>query len=257
MDASPTPSQPPAPRPKGLVFYTLPVLTVALIVATLFTFFTDPGLLPSGFAEQFTLGLAQRATPTPSNLATPTLRANPLIGVVAGHSGNNSGAVCADGVTEVSVNEKVAAFVKQSLVELGYDVDILQEFDPRLNGYEATLLISIHADSCDYINDQATGFKVSSALANPHPDRAARLTACMRNRYGVVTGLPLHTSVTVDMTSYHAFAEIDPDTTAVIIEVGFLNLDKELLTKQPDLLARGIVDGISCYMNNEDITGAP
>jgi N-acetylmuramoyl-L-alanine amidase len=244
-------------RPKGLFFYTWPILLVALVVATLFTAFSDPSLLPAGFSDQFSISLAQRATPTPPDQPTPTPRTNPLIGIVAGHSGNDSGAVCADGVTEASVNEKVAAFVKEQLVAQGYDVDILQEFDPRLTGYKATILLSIHADSCDYINDLATGFKVSSALANPHPERAARLTACLRNRYGQVTGLPLHTSVTVDMTSYHAFAEINPDTTAAIIEVGFLNLDKELLTKQPELLAQGIVSGVSCYMNNEEINGAP
>jgi N-acetylmuramoyl-L-alanine amidase len=56
------------------------------------------------------------------------------------------------------------------------------------------------------------------------------------------------------MSSYHAFGEINPETTAAIIEVGFLNLDKQLLTEKPDLAAQGISAGILCFINNEDIT---
>jgi N-acetylmuramoyl-L-alanine amidase len=55
------------------------------------------------------------------------------------------------------------------------------------------------------------------------------------------------------MTFYHAFDEISPNTTAAIIETGFLNLDYEILTQQPDLVATGIVNGILCYINNESI----
>jgi N-acetylmuramoyl-L-alanine amidase len=57
------------------------------------------------------------------------------------------------------------------------------------------------------------------------------------------------------MTSYHAFDEIDQNTNAVIIEVGFLNLDRQILTKGQDQIARGISDGILCYIRNEDISG--
>lgn len=56
------------------------------------------------------------------------------------------------------------------------------------------------------------------------------------------------------MTSYHAFDEISPYTTAGIIELGFMNLDQQILTTKPDLLAEGIAEGISCYMNNEEVS---
>jgi N-acetylmuramoyl-L-alanine amidase len=36
------------------------------------------------------------------------------------------------------------------------------------------------------------------------------------------------------------------------MEVGFLNLDRQILTQQPDLLAEGISQGILCYIYNED-----
>ena len=115
-----------------------------------------------------------------------------------------------DGLTEESVNLKIAELVRQNLNEAGYDVDLLQEIDPRLNGYQALALVSIHNDSCDYINDQATGFKVAAAVSTIYPEKATRLTACLTQRYQAATGLPFHyNSVTPDMTDYHAFREIN------------------------------------------------
>jgi N-acetylmuramoyl-L-alanine amidase len=254
MPPSTTQTSLPTRQPKGTLYYLQISLGIAFVLATLFTLWTDPGMLPENLVNRISFAPASISTGTPGVEPTPTISGKPHIGLVAGHKGNDSGAVCNDGLTEASINEKVAYLTQKNLVDLGYDVDVLNEFDPKLEGYKATVLLSIHADSCDYINDQATGFKVSSALANPHPDRAARLTACIKNRYAFDTGLPLHTSITIDMTSYHAFAEIDENTTAAIIEVGFLNLDREVLTQKTDKIAKGITDGILCYIKNEELT---
>ena len=237
-------------------FYTLQlVLAVAFVVATLFTAWTPADLLPGSLNDILALALAPSPESQPIDYPTSTPRPFPRIGIVAGHWGNDPGAVCPDGLTEVEVNLNVATKVKENLIALDFDVDLLKEFDPQLHGYQALTLISIHADSCDYINDQATGFKLSSALSNTHPEKAARLTACLSNRYENVTGLKFHAnSVTPDMTYYHAFDEIHPDTVAAIIEIGFLNLDRNILTQQPDLIAKGITDGLLCYINNEDIS---
>jgi N-acetylmuramoyl-L-alanine amidase len=229
------------------------VVGIAFVLATLFTLWTDPGMLPENLVSSFTFAQAPAVTGTPGAAATPTFSGKPRIGIVAGHKGNDSGAICSDGLTEASINEKVAYLVQKNLVDKGFAVDVLNEFDPKLEDYQGSALVSIHADSCDYINDQASGFKVSSAMANPHPERAARLVACLKNRYAIDTNLPLHTSITIDMTSYHAFAEVNPDTTAAIIEVGFLNLDRELLTQKTDTVAKGVSDGILCYINNENL----
>jgi N-acetylmuramoyl-L-alanine amidase len=234
--------------------YVQIVIVVAIVIATLFTAWTDPGLLPGNIGKNYSINEIPQTTLAAEGLLTPTPRTKPLIGIVAGHSGHDSGAVCADGLTEVSINQQVAAYVQKILMDNNIDVDVLQEFDERLTGYQALALISIHADSCDYINDQATGFKVAAALANPHPERAARLIACMRSRYANATGLPLHNSVTIDMTSYHAFNEINSETTAMIIEVGFMNLDRQLLTQKTDLVAQGVASGILCFVNNESVT---
>jgi N-acetylmuramoyl-L-alanine amidase len=59
------------------------------------------------------------------------------------------------------------------------------------------------------------------------------------------------------MREYHAFNEVDPSTVAAIIETGFLNLDREILTKQTDRVAAGVVSGILCFANNENIEPLP
>jgi len=249
--------QPPQPK-KGwailkVSFINLQIVFgVAIILATLFTAWT-----PGETAQNPTWEISQIVSvPTlqPTAGPTPTPRQRPLIGIVSGHWGNDSGTVCPDGLTEAEVNQNIATLVQKQLISKGFDVDLLKEFDPRLTGYQAAALVSIHADSCNYINDQATGFKVAAALASPDPERATRLTACLRARYAKATLLPLHsTSVTADMTDYHAFGEINKATTAAIIETGFLNLDRQFLTEKADLAAQGIVNGILCFINNEAI----
>lgn len=230
-------------------------LWVALFVATLFTAWTPNSFFAGNFQEQMQWMLTPQDDVNINTSSEPQIR----IGIVAGHTGNDSGAVCTDEsgqvtLTEVEVNLKIATLVQESLVARGYQVDLLNEFDTRLNGYRAVALVSIHNDSCEYINDQATGFKVAASLETRDVNRAQRLTACMKDRYQQFTGLPFHAnSITRDMTNYHAFSEIDPNTITAIIETGFLNLDRGILTNQTDQVAEGITQGILCFINNESL----
>jgi N-acetylmuramoyl-L-alanine amidase len=235
------------------------VVGVGVITATLFSLWMPASLMPGSLQNR----LAEAANPSQAEVLTATPEAAVLpsgfpakkIGIVVGHKGSDSGAVCSNGLTELEVNSNVATFVQMKLIDMGYDVELLDEFDPRLKGYQAGLLLSIHADSCDYINDSATGFKVAAALSETKSENSTRLVQCIADRYAKITGLRYHyQSVTNDMTRYHAFSEIDPNTTAGIIEIGFLNLDQEILTSNPELLADGIVAGIKCYMDNEGVT---
>ncbi len=193
----------------------------------------------------------------PTAQFTQDLSALP-IGIVAGHYGFDSGAVCPNGLTEVDVNLSIATLVQKALTDLGFSVDLLQEFDPRLTGYQGLVLVSIHADSCAYINDLATGYKVAAALSEENLAESQRLVTCLSDRYGQATGLPYHAgSVTPDMTYYHAFNEISGITTAAIIEVGFLNMDQQFLTEQPETAAQGITAGILCFLNHETVHPTP
>jgi len=231
------------------------IFTIGVVVATIFTAAAPVSFMTGDFSKVLAEAInATEATPTPE-WPTPTARPRPRIGIVVGHWGDNNdpGAVCPDGLTELQVNQEVAVRVQQVLVSEGFDVDLLNEFDDKLAGYRALALISIHADSCQYINDQATGYKVAPSLENRRPERTGRLTDCLRYRYEEATGLKAHNSVTPDMSSYHAFDEIDIDTPATIIEVGFLNLDRQILTQEPNRIASGISNGLFCYIYNENI----
>lgn len=253
-------STPARPAPRKRPFRAAQTtLSIAILLATLFTALPSRGLVMGDFYERLSLILTPRTAEDAPLASQPQLR----IGIVAGHSGNDSGAVCTDGngevtLTEADVNLEIAALVQQQLTQIGYQVDLLREFDTRLNGYRALAIVSIHNDSCEYINDQATGFKVAAALNTYDVNRANRLTACLVDRYQRDTGLAFHAgSITGDMREYHAFREIDPSTVAAIIETGFLNLDRELLTNQTDRVAAGVVDGILCFANNENVEPTP
>lgn len=250
----------------GTVQALVIVLLAAFLVATIFTFWTPASFLSDAAREDLrpayaTLNAQSYATPVP----TPVWMRR--VGIVSGHWGDNPlfpgvddpGAVCEDGLTEAEINRDVAQRVVQALSGRGYDVDLLDEWDPRLQGYEASALLSIHADSC-YEFDQpgATGYKVAPP-ASRVTGRAddARLTRCLIQHYGDLTGLGLHPSITRDMSEYHTFGEIAPITPAAIIEIGFMFEDRAILTERPDLLAEGIVAGMLCFLENPLPTPLP
>jgi N-acetylmuramoyl-L-alanine amidase len=227
------------------------IVSTGMLVATIFTIFTPWGIV-AGFGGGLDVFTPMEYEDVGDLYPTSTPRPRTRIGIVAGHWGLDTGAVCPDGLTEVDINLDVATRVKQILNDEGFDVDLLMEFDDLLVSYQAIALVSIHADTCAFYGTDATGFKVAPTYATARPDRANRLVACLYSRYAETTGLPYHAGVTDDMTSYHAFEEIHTDTAAAIIETGFMNLDRQILTQQPDLIAEGIARGILCYIRNED-----
>lgn len=237
----------------------LSTLGMAILLATLFTAWTPNSIFAGNLQEQLRLLLTPQAVSAPGGGLTTTQQPQLRIGIVAGHAGNDPGAVCVDEsgqvtLREVDINLQIASLVQETLVSRGYQVDLLNEFDTRLNGYRAVALVSIHNDSCEYINEEATGFKVAASLETRDINRAQRLTACLTDRYQNITGLTFHAnSITRDMREYHAFSEIDPNTITAIIETGFMNLDRELLTEYTDLVAEGVTQGILCFINNESV----
>jgi N-acetylmuramoyl-L-alanine amidase len=261
INQTPTPKPESKPAPKRRVVNAfLPTLGIAILLATLFTAWTPNSLFANNLQEQLRLILTPQAAPnTVISTPLPQLR----IGIVAGHNGNDSGAVCTDengnvDLKEADVNLEIAELVQKSLVAQGFQVDLLNEFDTRLSGYRAVALISIHNDSCEYVNDEATGFKVASSLETRDVNRAQRLTACLVDRYQRATRLTFHAgSITGDMREYHAFSEIDPNTITAIIETGFLYLDREILTNETELVASGVTQGILCFINNESVQPTP
>ncbi len=183
---------------------------------------------------------------TPANLGLINEPQVKRVGIIAGHRGFDSGTVCIDGLTEVQVTSNIADKVVSMLSASGIEAESLDEFDLRLDGYKATALVSIHIDSCDYINELASGYKISGSNYTD----SSELSICVQQAYGKATQLEYHpNSITPEMAGYHAFREIDKSTPAIIIEVGFLNLDREILIDGIDDVARGLHDGIICYMD--------
>jgi len=198
--------------------------------------------------------LRPTGTPSPvpetgpvSTLVRPTVAAPGRIGIVAGHWGYDPGAVCPDGLTEAEINFAVAQRVVDLLARMGYTVDLLEEFDDRLEGYRADALVSVHADSCDVPG--ASGFKVARVVYSAVPDAEDRLVECLQQEYAAATGLSYHAnSITFDMREYHAFYEIAPETPGAIIEIGFMGDDRYLLLFQQQRIAAGIVEGLVCFL---------
>ena len=129
----------------------------------------------------------------------------------------------------------------------GYDAEILAEYDDKLPRYRADAFLSIHTDSCEIA--ELSGFKVARLAVSSIPEIEDRLVSCLIREYGQATGLALHKdSITYDMTSYHAFKEIDPETPGAIIELGFMAVDRDLLTENSYAVAQGIARGIACFL---------
>lgn len=232
----------------------------AFIVATLFSVWL-PGTTVAEHLEPEVISAL--AMPTQSRIRDTLAAEEPRrwpsnrIGIVIGHRAYNEGFTCGGELTELAVNTEVATYLQQKLLKEGYEVVMLDEFDLALSGFEANALISIHTDTCDYINDMATGFKVAAVMAQRDQAEAERLAACIADRYAQVTKMQYHyQSVTNDMSYLHAFSEINPHTPAAVIELGYLNLDQQILKNNPEELAEGVFQGIQCFMLDEAIPTA-
>jgi len=234
----------------GGFLYTLIIsIFAAGIAATIFTWFTDPQF----FEPEVVSGLRQ-AEDDVAAAGVPTLMPTPnwlqRVGIVSGHRGpeDDPGAVCPDGLTEAEINFNVATRVVRNLRALGYSVDLLDEFDTRLDNYRAAALVSIHANSCVDYGNNASGFIVAKAAARAEGGPDTQLAECIARYYGEATSLERWFELTADMTDYHSFREVHPMTPAAIIELGFMLADRELLTEEPDMLARAITQGVLCFL---------
>ncbi len=217
----------------------------------------EAAALVSGNGTPSAVGSSSSALPTRFAVAvSPTPTPNlPLVALLAGHSGGaDTGAVCPDGLREVDISTDVAARTRTILEARGYRVDILAEFDARLSAskrdYGPSAFLAIHADSCIY---SASGYKVARALNSASPQEDDRLVRCMTAAYGAATELPFHAdSITVDMTRYHAFNEINPKTPSAIIELGFLGSEHDLLKNRRGVVAEGVANGIDDFMQGNE-----
>ncbi len=244
----------------GTIFVV--VLSTAL-VATLLMFFVNPEFLNPAVVQGLQLErdeiIAGIAAPAPTPVQTPQwLR---RIGIISGHHGRGQnldydpGAVCFDEyrqpvLTEESINYEVSTRVVKNLEALNFTVDLLDEFDPRLVNYRADALLSIHANSCIDFGEVVSGFIVSKSDARPDTGNDVFLRECIALNYGANIPLKRSFNETEDMINNHAWRIIHPLTPGVILEMGFMLADQEILSTQHDLLAHAITMGLLCYIEN-------
>jgi len=190
------------------------------------------------------LGVSE--APIVANWLAGSRSESPLVGIIAGHWQSDSGAVCPDGLEEVDVNLGIARRVAYILRQQGYRVEVLPEYSPKLNDYQADVFLSIHCDSCVA---SLSGFKIARMTHSAAPDLEDRLVEMLYDSYGRATGLSPHPNTITDhMRGYHALRRISRDTPGAIIECGFMGGDRHLLTEEQDRVAVGIANGLSAFL---------
>lgn len=220
------------------------LLAMMVAIALTIVYLSWRAFQPSGGTTAFHL-----PSPAPTDGLVPTSQPPPKVGIVAGHYGFDSGAVCPDGLQEVEITLAVAQKVVALLERKGYRVELLGEFDDALLGYQADAFVSLHADSCEVPG--ASGFKVARVTNSAVPEEEDRLVECLWDKYEQWTGLARHEdSITPDMRQYHAFRKIAPETPGAIIEMGFMLEDRNTLLYEQDKVARGIASGIICFLES-------
>lgn len=199
-------------------------------------------------------GLADTAATT-GGVTRPRRGQAALVGLIAGHWQSDSGAVCPDGLEEVDLNLQIARAVAELLRKEGFEVQVLPEYSPRLDGFRADALLAIHNDSC---LTELSGFKVARMTHSSDPEAEDRLVQWLYHTYAEATGLAPHpNTITDDMREYHALRRIAPETPGAIIECGFMGGDRQLLTQHQDRVAAGIAQGLISFLRERGTGHAP
>jgi hypothetical protein len=222
------------------------VLSIAIVMATLLTLWNPRKLLSTPNLSALLRAEAAQVKETGS----PTEDATDHIGILSGHWQDNPGEVCSDGLIEADVNQALATRVSQTLTDMGYKVDVFPEYDLSLLNYHSAVFVAIYSGSCADSPQPKSGFKVATSLTAQHPDKINQLAVCLSEQYQKATKLPFAYEVlNPDHPTFHIFRDINPETPAVMIEVGSLKTDRSIIVGQAGNVSDGIVAGIICYLN--------
>lgn len=248
------------------------VVFASLGVAFIFSYWTPDNFLSEEFKGELQAVSSTQGAATMIPTPLPTFGVTEKIGVIIGHSGPplnpafevDPGAICDDNgdgipeLTELSLNTAVGQRVASLLVQEGYQVEILEEWDDRLDNYRATALVSIHTNTCENLGVGANGFNVQANTSRAATrDRDEIFVNCVAQTYAASTGLPRHFGTSPDLVDYHVFREVSLDTPTIIVELGFMFADRQLLVERPDDMARGITQGVLCFLKPEQFRVTP
>ena len=224
------------------------VISVAVLVATLFTLWNPRKLF--GAPNIYDLFQSRAAIETAISGVEQDDHAV-RIGILAGEWQYSTGEVCADGTIEVDINLNIANRVKLDLEDKKYQVDLFPEIDLDLINYDAKVLVAVYSGSCIQNPLPPSGFMVGTSLTAANPDTVNRLAVCLAESYQESTQLPFsYEVINPDHPSYHIFRDIHVDTPAILIEIGKLSTDRDLIEKNTTSIVDGITGGIECFLES-------
>lgn len=180
-----------------------------------------------------------------------------IIGILPGHYGFDNGYQCGGDlnfVKEADVNLRIAVMVRDYLEMHGYTVNFMHEFDPKLTNYTALALVSIHTNNCNTGNNTQSGFQITTGGQNAYPSESKRLNDCLTYHYEQSSGLNfLGENYTPEEEMLYSFDTVNNYTTISVIHTGYLGNDYRTISEKTNSLAKGIADGIICYVENETV----
>ncbi len=157
-----------------------------------------------------------------------------------------------DGLSELTVSMEIANQLADLLRSHGYLVDIIPTTVP--SGYLADAFVSLHMDGDG--TGENSGYKLAHGSRRGPFEQ--QLLEAIKAEYGAATGLDYDQAhVSRNMLAYFAFSwqryrsATSPFTPSVILEMGFLSNDgdRALAVDHPDVLARGIANGIERFLS--------
>lgn len=257
-------------RRKVTLAITLAIILVVLIIIGMVMLLVDgdkSGAGNSGKQNQtsgnVTPGAGKQengptSTPTPTPTATPTPTPTPIpvtkVAIDPGHGGEDKGSNRGE-YYEKDANLAISMFLKEYLLEEGYEVYMIREDDITIDKKERVamaiaedvdLYVSIHINSYHKETDAVQGAVVlysdersdkSNVLAQNVVDELSALVG-MRNR-----GIDLRNDLVVVRTS---------EVPSCLVECGFISspAEKEKLFSEDyqKLVAQGIANGVMKFM---------
>jgi N-acetylmuramoyl-L-alanine amidase len=157
-----------------------------------------------------------------------------------------------NGLSELSVSMEIANQTADLLRSHGYIVDILPTTVPE--GYLADTFVSLHMDGDG--TGENSGYKLAHGTRRGPYEQ--QLLQAVKDEYGAATALSYDgLRITNNMKAYYAFSwqryrsATSPFTPSVILEMGYLSNDgdRALAVDHPDVLARGIANGIERFLS--------
>lgn len=233
------------PRPYRVTRGVQTVLSIAVVMATLLTLWNPRKLVKQPDLTEL-LNLQTGSVAEQPQEADD--RAN-HIAILAGHWQHDSGEVCTDGLVEAEVNQEIANRVVSTLEEMGYATDQFPEYDLDLLQYQGSALVALYSGSCAENPPPKSGFKIATSLTAQNPEAVNQLAVCLAENYQDHTLLPFsYEIINPDHPSYHIFSDIDPETPAVLIEMGSLKTDRAVILGSTSAVVEGITAGIQCFL---------